>query len=68
MLEGDVIARIDERAPTSLEDARRHLSGPLGDDVLVEVLREGEIHKLRVARERVRRLPHRLRFCTYLAP
>jgi hypothetical protein len=55
LAENDVIARIDERAPTSLEDARRHLSGPLGDDVLVEVLREGEIHKLRVARERVRR-------------
>jgi C-terminal processing protease CtpA/Prc len=55
LAENDIIARIDERAPTSLEDAR-HLSGPLGDDVLVEVLREGEIHKLRVARKRVRRL------------
>ncbi len=55
LLEGDILARIDERPPTSLEDARRHLSGPLGDDVLVEVLREGELRKLRVARERVRR-------------
>ena len=51
----DVLVRIDDQAPTSLEDARRRLSGPLGDDVVLVLRRRGDEVKLRVARERVRR-------------
>ena len=51
----DVIVSIDDHVPESLEGARKRLSGALGDDVLIVVLREGERHVFRVARERVRR-------------
>ncbi|RYE94836.1 MAG: hypothetical protein EOO75_00905 [Myxococcales bacterium] len=51
----DVLARIDDHAPTSLEDARRRLSGPLGDDVVLVVRRRDADVRLRVGRERVRR-------------
>jgi hypothetical protein len=35
--------------------ARKRLSGPIGDDVVLRVRREGEERRLRVSRERVRR-------------
>ncbi|MCC6645774.1 MAG: carboxypeptidase regulatory-like domain-containing protein [Polyangiaceae bacterium] len=53
--EDDVVLSVDGHAPASLEDLRARLSGPLGLDVTVIVSREGVEHRLRVARERVRR-------------
>ena len=52
---GDHLAKIDDHAPISLEDARRKLSGPVGEDLVLRVVRAGEAMTLRVARERVRR-------------
>lgn len=51
----DVVLTVDGHAPTSLEDLRSRLSGPLGHDVTIVVSRQGVEHRLRVARERVRR-------------
>lgn len=51
----DVVETIDGESPRSLEDARRRLSGPLGDDVMIKVSRDGESRTFRVQRERVRR-------------
>ncbi len=51
----DVIVSIDREAPRSLEDARRRLSGPLGDDLSLQIERAGEPKLLRIPRERVRR-------------
>jgi hypothetical protein len=51
----DVLVMIDDHAPSSKEDARKKLSGPIGDDVVIRVLRDGDPQTLRVARERVRR-------------
>jgi hypothetical protein len=53
--EDDELLLIDDAEPRDLEDARRRLSGPVGDDVVLRVRRRGEEHRLRVARERVRR-------------
>jgi hypothetical protein len=53
---GDEIVRIEKDPPTSLEDARRRLAGPAGDDVLLVVRRESREEKLRILRERVSRL------------
>lgn len=55
LLEGDVLLRIDDEAPTSLEDARKRLSGPVSEDVVLRVRRGDEELPLRIARERVRR-------------
>jgi hypothetical protein len=55
LLADDVLARIDDHAPASLEEARRLLSGPVGEDVVLRVLRENEELPFRVPRERVRR-------------
>jgi protocatechuate 3,4-dioxygenase beta subunit len=51
----DVLAKIDAHVPASLEDARRRLSGPLGDDIVLRIVRDGDGQTLRLARERVRR-------------
>jgi protocatechuate 3,4-dioxygenase beta subunit len=52
---GDRVASVDGKAPASMEDARAGLAGPLADDVVVRVEREGRELSLRVARERIRR-------------
>jgi len=57
---GDRIARIAGKSVRTLEDARDGLSGPLGEDVIVELSRllpKGDVFplKLRVRREAVRR-------------
>jgi hypothetical protein len=39
----------------TLEEARARLTGPLVDDVLVEIRREGATLKYRLARETIRR-------------
>lgn len=55
LMPDDVIRSIDRHAPESLEDARKRLSGPLGDDVILELVRDGEGVTVRLSRERVRR-------------
>lgn len=52
---GDRLVRIDGTAPSSLEDARAHLSGAAGSNVLVELDRHGNAVALRLLRETVRR-------------
>lgn len=52
---GDTILLIERDAPATLEDARQRLAGPVGEDVLVVVRRDGREEKLRVLRERVTR-------------
>jgi len=59
LMPDDVIRSIDRHAPESLEDARKRLSGPLGDDVILELVRDGEGVTVRLSRERVRRLAPR---------
>jgi hypothetical protein len=51
----DTVVSIDDHTPTSLEDARKRLAGPVGDDVLVVVARAGREERLRVLRERTTR-------------
>lgn len=51
----DEILRIGKDVPTSLEDARRRLAGPAGEDILIVVLRAGREEKLRILRERTSR-------------
>ena len=51
----DEIVRIGKEEPTSLEDARKRLAGPAGEDVLIVVLRAGREEKLRILRERTSR-------------
>lgn len=53
LLEGDRIVTIDEKAVTSMQEARAKLSGPLGEDVILRIEREGREHRLRFSRERV---------------
>lgn len=53
--EGDVLLSIDGVRPTDLRDARLRLSGAPGSDVVVEITRDGDTLRLRVAREPVRR-------------
>lgn len=55
LLRGDRLVSIDGEAPTSMRDARSRLSGPLGEDVILEVERESDRHRLRVTREQVER-------------
>lgn len=52
---GDVIASVDGAAVRTIEEARARLSGPIADDVLVEVRRGERAMTLRVTREAVRR-------------
>jgi len=51
---GDTLVAIEGVRPVSMADARARLSGPTGTDVLIEVHREGNPIRLRVAREAVR--------------
>jgi hypothetical protein len=53
--QGDTLVSIDDHVPSSLEDARKRLAGPVGDDVLVVVRRAGQEERLRVLRERTTR-------------
>jgi C-terminal processing protease CtpA/Prc len=54
---GDEITSVDGHDVRSIEAARRRLTGPLGEDVIVTLRREddGASTTLRVRRERVRR-------------
>jgi S1-C subfamily serine protease len=52
---GDTVVAVDGSAVTSMQDARARLSGPIADDVVVQVRRGGELRVLRIAREAVRR-------------
>ncbi|MFO0660977.1 MAG: carboxypeptidase regulatory-like domain-containing protein [Polyangiaceae bacterium] len=55
LMPGDVILLVGEERPKSIEQARRLLAGPVGDDVLLKVRRESEDKTIRVAREKIRR-------------
>ncbi len=55
---GDEISAVDGFDVRSIDDARRRLTGPLGEDVVVTLRREEEGEEstiVRVRRERVRR-------------
>ncbi|HEY3500947.1 MAG TPA: carboxypeptidase regulatory-like domain-containing protein [Polyangiaceae bacterium] len=52
---GDILVGIDGTRPSSMSDARSHLAGRAGTDVVIELLRGEERVVLRVAREVVRR-------------
>jgi hypothetical protein len=52
---GDRLLRINARPARSLEGARTSLTGPLSEDLIVELSRDGERWTTRVRRERVRR-------------
>jgi hypothetical protein len=54
---GDAIVSVSGSAVATMTDARARMSGPLGDDVLLSVRRQGseQATALRVAREPVRR-------------
>ena len=55
VMTGDLIVRIDGVTPSSVLDAQRRLTGPERHEVLLEVQRGGEVLKLRVAREKLRK-------------
>ena len=55
LLAGDVLLRVDDVAVHGIEEARARLSGPLGDDVVLDLRRASGPRSLRVAREPVRR-------------
>lgn len=55
LLAGDVLLRVDDVPVHGIEEARGRLSGPLGDDVVLELRRATGVKSLRVAREPVRR-------------
>ena len=55
VLAGDVLLRVDDVPVHGIEEARAKLSGPLGDDVVLELRRSAGVRSLRVAREPVRR-------------
>jgi hypothetical protein len=52
---GDRIVAVDGQRISSAKEARARLSGPAGDDVLVEIVREKENRKLRLPREKLQR-------------
>jgi hypothetical protein len=52
---GDVVVSVSGAPVGTIEAARARLSGPLHDDVVLELRRAGEPVVLRVSRERVRR-------------
>ncbi len=51
----DVIETVDGASVSTMEDARAKLSGPIEQDVVVKVTRQGKSETLRVSREQVRR-------------
>ncbi len=55
LVPGDLLVTVDGQAVGTLEEARARLTGPLVDDVLVEVRREAGTFKYRLARETIRR-------------
>jgi C-terminal processing protease CtpA/Prc len=55
LVPGDLLVTVDGQAVGTIEEARARLTGPLVDDVLVEVRREGATFKYRLARESIRR-------------
>jgi protocatechuate 3,4-dioxygenase beta subunit len=52
---GDVIEEVDGVRVAAIADARKRLSGPISNDVLITLERGGKRLRLRVARESVRR-------------
>ncbi len=52
---GDVLLRVDGSPVQSMADARSRLSGPIGDDVVIEFRRGEAADSVRVAREPVRK-------------
>ncbi|MCC6216403.1 MAG: carboxypeptidase regulatory-like domain-containing protein [Polyangiaceae bacterium] len=55
LLPGDVLRTIDDVAPSDLRDARLRLSGPPTTDVVLELARDDEVERVRLARELTRR-------------
>jgi C-terminal processing protease CtpA/Prc len=55
LLAGDRIVAVDGQRVSSAKEARARLFGPLGDDVVIEILRGQGTQKLRFAREKVQR-------------
>jgi membrane-associated protease RseP (regulator of RpoE activity) len=55
LVAGDRIVAVDGQRISSAKEARARLSGPAGDDVLVEIVREKENRKLRLPREKLQR-------------
>lgn len=55
ILVGDTVVTVSGASVDTLEAARARLSGPLHDDVVLELRRSGQPVVLRVSRERVRR-------------
>ncbi|HEY3667775.1 MAG TPA: carboxypeptidase regulatory-like domain-containing protein [Polyangiaceae bacterium] len=55
VLSGDVITALDGAHPSSMGDARSRLSGQLGTDLVLELVRAGATLRFRVLREAVRR-------------
>ena len=55
LLAGDRIVAVDGQRVSSAKEARARLSGPSGDDVLIEIVREKENQKLRLPREKLQR-------------
>jgi len=51
----DVIVEIDGARVHTIEEARKKLNGPIGDDVVVKLRRGEKTETVRVAREQVRR-------------
>jgi hypothetical protein len=49
------VVSVDGVAVSSMQEARAKMSGPIADDVIMEVRRAGETRTLRVSREAVRR-------------
>jgi hypothetical protein len=52
---GDTLLDVDGVRVTTLEEGRAKLTGPIGDDVVVRVRRDGREQRMRVPREAVRR-------------
>jgi len=55
---GDRLIKVNDREVRTIEDARRRISGPLAEDVVLTLAPDGDGEKprrLRVRRERVRR-------------
>lgn len=55
LLRGDRIVSIDGEAPSSMREARAKLTGPLSDDVIVEIERDDRRQTLRIGREPLER-------------
>jgi C-terminal processing protease CtpA/Prc len=55
LLPGDVLSAVGDAKPSSMQDARSRLSGPLQTDVVVSVTRNGAPQRFSVLREAVRR-------------